>query len=238
MTNQTPARPDSNPARYTRVAILLHWSIAALILFNMGTGYFMEGWPMPIRSVALMLHASSGLTVLLLTVLRIVWRLLHEPPAHSSSLKPWERHTAHVAHFLLYAAMVLMPISGWAILSAHAPPGSSGAVAEWAAHPGPAPKAATMPAGMPGRPMGPPPPLKYWGVTVMPMIAPIQAIGVEPEGVPALHELHEKFVDWHSVGSFLLLGLFLLHVAGALKHQILDRQPSLERMGAGRRKIR
>ena len=74
-----------------------------------------------------MLHASSGLTVLTLTVARVVWRLFNAPPPYLAAMKPWERHTAHFAHFLLYAAMVLMPLTGWAILSAHPPPGSPGA---------------------------------------------------------------------------------------------------------------
>ena len=85
-------------------------------------------------------------------------------------------------------------------------------------------------------PAGPPPTLKVWNVIPMPMIAPIQAIGSEPGGVAAQHELHEEFVDWHSVGGYLLLGLLILHIAGAVKHQFIDRQPEFARMGIGRRR--
>jgi len=225
--------------RYTRVAITLHWAIAACIIFNLATGFFMEGWPPPLRFLALMLHVSSGLTVLALTVVRVAWRLLNDPPPYPAGMKPWERHTAHFAHFVLYAAMVLMPLSGWAILSAHSPPGSHGAAAEFAmpraAPPGMMPGAAP-PRAMPAMPSGPPPALKVWGVIPMPMITPITAIGAEPGGVAPLHVLHDEFVDWHSVGGFLLLGLLILHVLGALKHQFIDRQSEFARMGIGRRR--
>ena len=53
--------------RYTRVAILLHWAIAALIIANLVVGYLMEDLAGTARSTALNFHYSSGLTVLLLT---------------------------------------------------------------------------------------------------------------------------------------------------------------------------
>jgi cytochrome b561 len=226
--------------RYTRVAIALHWAIAAFIVFNLCIGFFMESWPPPLRMMALMLHISSGLTVLGLTVARVVWRLLNEPPQYPAEMKPWERHTAHFVHFLLYAAMVLMPLSGWAILSAHSPPGSRGAAVEFAMFPPPMPPGmkpgATPPGAMSARPPGPPPTLKVWNLVPMPLIAPIQAIGEEPGGVAPQHRLHDEFVEWHSVGGCLLIGLLILHIAGALKHQFIDRQSAFARMGIGRRR--
>jgi cytochrome b561 len=81
---------------------------------------------------------------------------------------------------------------------------------------------------------GPPPILKLWNLVPMPMIARIEAIGAEPGGVAPQHVLHEEFVQWHSVGGYLLLGLLILHVAGALKHQFIDRQSEFARMGIGR----
>jgi cytochrome b561 len=224
--------------RYTRVAIVLHWAIAVFIVFNLCIGFFMESWPLPIRFVALMLHVSSGLTVLALTVARVAWRLVNDPPPYPAGMKPWERHTAHFAHFLLYAAMVLMPLTGWAILSAHSPPGSRGAAAEFARPITlPGPKPATAPPGaMSARPLGPPPTLKVWNLFPMPMIGPISAIGKEPAGVAPLHVLHDEIVEWHSVGGYLLLALLVLHIGGALKHQFIDGQSEFARMGIGRRR--
>jgi cytochrome b561 len=226
--------------RYTRVAIVLHWAIAAFIVFNLCTGFFMKDWPRSIRFIVLMLHVSSGLTVLALTVARVIWRLLNDPPPYPAGMKPWERHTAHFAHFLLYAAMVLMPLSGWAMLSAHPPPGSRGAAVQFAipraARPGVTPEVAGPPA-MSARPPGPPrppPSLKVWNLVPIPMIAPIEAIGGEPGGVAPQRALEEEFMEWHGVGGFLLLALLILYVAGALKHQFIDRQSEFARMGIGR----
>ena len=224
--------------RYTRIAIILHWAIAALIIFNLSLGFFMEGFPPPLRFLVVGLHVSSGMTVLALTVVRIIWRLLHEPPAYPESMKPWERNAAHFAHFLLYAAMVLMPLTGWGIISAHPRPGSPGAIEAAARHPMPAaPSNGQPPNGPAAAPAGPPKfSLKIWYVLPMPSIEPIQRIGETPEGVSAQDELHEEFVHWHSIGGFLLLALLILHILGALKHQLLDKQPELARMGLGRTK--
>jgi cytochrome b561 len=70
----------------------------------------------------------------------------------------------------------------------------------------------------------------------MPVIAPIEAIGKEPGGAAPQHVLHEEFAAWHGVGGYLLLSLLILHIAGALKHQFIDRQSEFARMGIGRRR--
>jgi cytochrome b561 len=234
--------------RYTRVAIVLHWVIAAFIVFNLCSGFFIESWlhgqlkdsaPPQISWMSLVLHVSSGLTVLSLTVARVVWRLLNDPPPHPAGMKPWERHMAHFVHFLLYAAMVLMPLTGWAILSAHPPAGSRGA-ATVGLPPSGAPPALTPgaapPPGMALPQAGAPRDVKVWNLFPMPVIAPIEAIGKEPGGVAPQHVLHEEFAEWHGVGGYLLLGLLILHIAGALKHQFIDRQSEFARMGIGRRR--
>jgi cytochrome b561 len=236
----------SSRDRYTRVAIVLHWAIAAFVIFNLCTGLYMESWlhgrltestPPQIKWMCLVLHASSGLTVLVLTVARVAWRLLNHPPPYPAGMKPWERHMAHFAHFLLYAAMVLIPLTGWAILSAHPPLGSRGAAAATQLAPPPG-----LPPGM--KPGTAPPPgasaapraVLVWNLLPMPAIAPIEAIGAQPGGVGPQHVLHEKFAQWHGVGGYLLLALLVLHIGGALKHQFIDRQPELARMTFRRRR--
>jgi len=245
-------RPDSTSegARYTRVAIWLHWAIAILIIWNLLSGFLI--WDLareffkehrPFYFIGITLHLSSGLTVLALTVARIIWRLMHEAPAFPATMKPWERHSAHFAHFLLYAGMVLMPLTGWAILSAHPPAGSPGALAS----PSPMANAPTrsalasassgpQPAGGPAGAHGAPPPPGIWWIVPLPMITPIANIGIEPGGVKPQHILHEELANWHKVGGYLMLMLLLVHVGGALKHQFIDREPELQRMGLRGRK--
>ena len=78
--------------------------------------------------------------------------------------------------------------------------------------------------------------MKIWNLVPLPMIGPIEAIGREPGGLPAQRRLHETFEGWHGVGGFLLLALLVLHIAGALKHQFIDRHAEFARMGIGRRR--
>jgi hypothetical protein len=78
--------------------------------------------------------------------------------------------------------------------------------------------------------------MRIWGVVPLPSIRPIQAIGASAGGLEPQKELHEEFVAWHSVGGWILIALMILHVAGALKHQILDRHAELARMGIGKRR--
>lgn len=102
--------------RYDRVAMWLHWSIALLILVNLAFGMLHEslfdgvGWIIPI-------HKSIGFTVLALTLARIAWRLTHRPPPHAPPLGRWEGRAAGAVHFLLYALMLALPLSGWAMVS-------------------------------------------------------------------------------------------------------------------------
>jgi cytochrome b561 len=108
--------------RYTMVAIMLHWSTAILILFNLSVGFFMEGFEPGLRGIIVPLHISSGITVLALTAFRLGWRLTHPPPSFHAEIAAWERGIAHAAHGTIYFLMIVMPVTGWAIISAHPPP--------------------------------------------------------------------------------------------------------------------
>ena len=240
-------KTDGEGARYTRLAIILHWAIAGFIIFNLISGFLIWDFARdffkahrPFYGIGITLHLSSGMTVLVLTVVRIVWRLMHEPPAYPATMKLWERHTSHFAHFLLYAGMLLMPLTGWAILSAHPPAGSAGALAA------PSPMAASpmskpsgpAAAGAPAIKRGPPPPPGIWFVIPLPAISPIAEIGRTPGGVQPQHILHEELAEWHEIGGYLMVLLLLLHIGGALKHQYVDKEPELERMGLARRRTK
>lgn len=101
------------PWRYTRVAAALHWSIAVLIGANIVLGLTAESladdWVRP----AIDLHKSIGLTVLLLVLLRILWRLGSPPPPMPAAYPRVERAAAHAVHAALYGLMLALPLSGW-----------------------------------------------------------------------------------------------------------------------------
>lgn len=108
--------------RYNLVAIVLHWTIAVLIIINVIIGLDFAD-PLPGQRFSpkplLPLHVSIGVTVLLLSVARLAWRYWRPPPPHPSTMPIWEQRLAGAAHAALYALMIGMPFSGWLIMSAH-----------------------------------------------------------------------------------------------------------------------
>lgn len=104
--------------RYGTVAIIFHWTIAILILTNIGLGWVFDDYSGPTKAALLNVHKSIGMSVLILSVLRLVWRLMNPAPPISPWLKPWERTLAKLVHWLFYFFMIAMPLTGWAMVSA------------------------------------------------------------------------------------------------------------------------
>jgi cytochrome b561 len=106
--------------RYRRIAMLLHWTIAGAILFMFWLGPYMAGLPEtdPIQFPLFQLHKSIGLTILVLTFVRTVWRFSNLVPALPGHLPHWERMAARAVHHGLYALMIAAPLFGWASVSA------------------------------------------------------------------------------------------------------------------------
>jgi len=100
--------------RYTRVAIVLHWTIAALVVVNLTIGLLHDS----LLQGAIPLHKSIGMLVLMLSVVRLLWRFTHRPPPLPATVKRWEKGLAHAVHWLFYALMILIPLSGWVFTSA------------------------------------------------------------------------------------------------------------------------
>ena len=106
-------------ARYSRVAIWLHWIIAILIIGQLAGGKIMHMIdPSSLKFELYQYHKSFGIMILLLSVLRLIWRLGHKPPALPDSMTPWERRIAGLSHKAFYALMIGIPLSGWAMVSA------------------------------------------------------------------------------------------------------------------------
>jgi len=104
--------------RYTNVAIVLHWLIAAAIIFQMVLGWRLGDAPKGATTYALFqLHKSIGFTILLLALLRLAWRFFHPPPALPSHMKVWEKTASHWVHMALYGIMIGLPLTGWIAVS-------------------------------------------------------------------------------------------------------------------------
>jgi len=104
--------------RYSTVAIILHWVIAGLILFNLYLALQFDGLRGLAKFNAFQLHKSVGLTVLMLSLARLAWRLTHRPPPLPAEMPRWEKFGAQAAHWVLYGLMIGIPLTGWVVVSA------------------------------------------------------------------------------------------------------------------------
>ncbi|HEY4274916.1 MAG TPA: cytochrome b/b6 domain-containing protein, partial [Rhizomicrobium sp.] len=106
--------------RYGTVAMSFHWTIAALIILNVVLGVwfvnFLERGD-PTRGTVVNLHETLGILVLLLSLLRLGWRLMNPIPALPADFSPGKRIFARGTHYTLYALMILVPFIGWALAS-------------------------------------------------------------------------------------------------------------------------
>ena len=115
-----PPEPGVASSRYSNGAIAFHWLIALLIVANIALALVTDGWNGPARSLAIQIHKATGLTVLVLSVARLAWRLAHRPPPFPTGILRWEAIAARAVHWLFYVLMVALPLSGWLMVSASA----------------------------------------------------------------------------------------------------------------------
>lgn len=107
-------------ARYSRGAIALHWIIALMIATNFVLAWVAEELSKEERGAMMANHKAIGLIVLVLTVVRIAWRLTHKSPPLLDTLKTWEAALSKVVHVLMYGLMLAIPLAGWGMSSIYA----------------------------------------------------------------------------------------------------------------------
>ncbi len=170
-------------ARYTRTAVALHWLTALLIFGNFPLGLYMADLhlsPLKLRLVSY--HKWIGIGVLLVAVLRLLWRAAHRPPPLVAGMPRWQEIAAHATHHVLYLLLLAVPLSGWLMSSA---------------------------LGVP---------VVWFGVLPLPDL-----VGKNKELGEVLKVVHEGL-------NYTLLAVVAVHVAGAVKHQVVDRDGTLARM--------
>ena len=103
--------------QYGTTAKVFHWLIVALLMAQYLIGWLMPDLHRDMKPGAPMtFHISCGLTILMLIVLRFVWRLTH-PVAPDSSLTPMQRLGSEAVHWILYALVLATTLSGWLFAS-------------------------------------------------------------------------------------------------------------------------
>jgi cytochrome b561 len=100
---------------YTRIAMALHWLLAAVLICQLMLGWWMLDVPKTppgVRAGWFNLHKSIGLALAAVVLIRLGWRIGHPPPPHVG-LPAWQRNAARANHALLYTCMLLLPLSGY-----------------------------------------------------------------------------------------------------------------------------
>jgi cytochrome b561 len=126
-TYDVPIDPATERAfrRYNTAAMVFHWLTAALMFATLPVAWAMVSFDKhdPARDFWFTIHKSLGVTIFALVLARIIWRAIHAPPSLTGRVARWEAWTARANHFLLYAILVVMPVSGYVLSAAsgHAP---------------------------------------------------------------------------------------------------------------------
>jgi cytochrome b561 len=192
LSNAPPAEVPTGRSTYSAVAIALHWTIAALILTNIGIAWYFNTLKGPEAVAPIQLHKSIGITVLLLSLVRLAWRLISPPPPLPPTVKGWERWAAQATHLVFYLLMLGLPLTGWAFVSAS--------------------------------------PLIKVHPTVLYGVIPWPAVPYPGLDSDAVHTAHKALQFTHSTLAKVAYAAIVLHVAAALKHQLLDRDDVVARM--------
>lgn len=101
------------------VSKVLHWLVVVLILAMAWLGLTMGDLPSgPDKVATYALHKSIGITILVLVVLRLGWRLYAGAPAAVAGTPRWQERISSLTHWALYALLLAMPLSGWLLNSA------------------------------------------------------------------------------------------------------------------------
>lgn len=164
----------------------LHWLMALLIVAQALGGWVIDEMDSsPLKVDAMTTHKSLGITLLLLLLVRLVWRWTHTAPPLPTGSKAWEILAARLSHLALYLLMIAVPLSGW--LSA------STSIIPW----------------------------KLWWLIPWPRLA-------SPS-----KDLHDLAEELHEGLIWALAAVLALHVAAALYHHYVKRDPVLRRMLRG-----
>lgn len=118
------ARKHTERSRYSPVGIAFHWVMAALVVFQLGWGYYTSWLPAGgDKLYAFEVHSAVGLPILLLALGRFAWRLIIPGPINDADKQGWQTQVAYTMHSLFYVAFFGLPLSGWAMWSSIAEPG-------------------------------------------------------------------------------------------------------------------
>lgn len=184
---------NNTKTRYGGVTKTFHWLTAALIISLIPLGMIANDLPyatgeeLARKALLFSIHKTLGVAVFLVAFARILWAVTQPKPGLLNADRKPEAFLADLVHWLLYASLVLVPLTGWIEHAA-----TSGFAPIW------------------------------W------------PFGQSLPFVPKDETLAHVFATLHAVFGKVLIGSVLLHIAGALKHHVIDKDATLRRMWFGR----
>lgn len=105
--------------RYTYTAIGLHWIMALGFIAMFILGFYMQSLSFsPTKLQVYSWHKWAGVTLFLLALLRLTWRITHRPPALPVTMSSKAKALALLGHYVLFTFMFAVPLSGWLMSSA------------------------------------------------------------------------------------------------------------------------
>lgn len=196
------------PAAWTSTARWLHWAAAGAILVLVPAGYIMAssyGNPDPeihqTHVLASQIHQTLGLLLIVLVVVRFVWRLKHPAPVLPAHVPRWQARLSRIVQWALYVCLLIIPLLGWAALSSLADIPAFGPTQIWFfGHDG------------------------FGADGMIPRLLP----AVPYEGPDLLR--YSPIASAHRWLAYIAGGILALHILGALRHHFILKDDILRRM--------
>jgi cytochrome b561 len=118
MTDEAEQKEETTTAaRFSLPSRLLHWTMAPMVIAQLLIGVTMIA-ALSYYPLLLAIHRPLGVAILAFAVVRLANRLTHRPPPFLATMSRAERRIATWSEYLLYALLLVQPLTGWAMLSA------------------------------------------------------------------------------------------------------------------------
>jgi cytochrome b561 len=118
------AKKHTEQSRYSPIGQWFHWIMAALVLFQLGWGFYTD-WLLPggDKVAAYQVHSAAGLPILILALMRGAWRILIPGPHNDADTQGFQTKLAYTVEYLFYVTFFTLPLSGWVMWSSIADSG-------------------------------------------------------------------------------------------------------------------
>jgi cytochrome b561 len=109
----------NTPDRFGLVAQGFHWLTLLMLMGSFTLAFSMTAMPLSLRKLQFYSwHKWVGVTVFVIVILRLAWRLANTVPRQPVATPLWQRRLAAVSHAALYTLLIVMPLTGWVMSSA------------------------------------------------------------------------------------------------------------------------